>query len=118
VTQAVPAERGAFISIGLPHSNTDAQMRRALKLLKDHGFQAAPSSDEAVLAMADLIRQAEREAEEADRAQRAAQERAKKKPCPDCGGLGRVAHAKQGGPVTCATCGGRGEISTKQGEQE
>jgi hypothetical protein len=59
VTQPTPvkAERGALITIGLPEKNGPVHMKRAIELLKRHGYYAGPTSDEAILAIAHDINQ-------------------------------------------------------------
>lgn len=48
----VPAERAVVLTVGVPEKATDAHVNRVLKLLEQGGYQAAPTSDESLAALA------------------------------------------------------------------
>jgi hypothetical protein len=46
----IPAEEGLFITVGVPKTNARWALQHAVQILKDHGFQAGITSDEAIRA--------------------------------------------------------------------
>jgi hypothetical protein len=52
----VAPEEAFVVTIGVPHKNTNAFCRRALKVLEIHGFTAAQTSPDALLALAEQVR--------------------------------------------------------------
>lgn len=52
----VKPEEAFIVTVGVPHQNTDAYCRRALKVLEIHGFTAAQTSPDALLALAEQVR--------------------------------------------------------------
>lgn len=51
----VPAEQAFVITVGVPHEHTDAHCKRAITVLNQAGFRAGPTSNEALLALADQV---------------------------------------------------------------
>lgn len=51
----VPADEAFVITVGVPHANRNVFCSRALRVLRQYGFRAAPTSDDAILALADQV---------------------------------------------------------------
>jgi hypothetical protein len=57
----VRADRGVFLTVGVPSERSEYWLQRALDILHRQGFQAGVTSDEAVVLAAGMV---EREEEE------------------------------------------------------
>lgn len=51
-----PAEEAFIVTVGVSHTNKDADCANVLRLLERHGYQAGPTSDEAILARAEQVK--------------------------------------------------------------
>jgi hypothetical protein len=55
VPATVPAEQAFVVTVGVPHKNTQAHCKRALTVLHQAGYEAGPTSNESLLALADQV---------------------------------------------------------------
>lgn len=61
----IPAEEAFVVTVGVPHQHRDAFCKRVLTVLKQAGYQAGPTSNEAILALADEVHRINQEIESA-----------------------------------------------------
>lgn len=52
----IPAEEAFIITVGVSHRHKDHDCARAIRALHKAGFQAAQTSDEAILALAEQVK--------------------------------------------------------------
>jgi hypothetical protein len=52
----IPAEEAFIITVGVSHKHREADCSRALRKLQMAGFSAGPTSDEAILQLAEQVR--------------------------------------------------------------
>jgi hypothetical protein len=50
-----PAEEAFVVTVGVSHSNKDADCANVLRLLARHGYHAGPTSDDAILTLAEQV---------------------------------------------------------------